>query len=205
MFSWADATSTKMNPSGYSLRLRITHLTICNWDKYFLNLDRYILQFDPSGYPFCLRFTLIHNQRSIIQYPQKKLRTQKPEDHGACVHHGAEDPVPCCRPNVVVERTTWLLDGDQRAKAVRVVSRCHLQIWIEFFYCTKITFKWFRSCSFSATLFAFSKSQGFLNLISAFFLPWPWWCRCEGGRCQNILFLRSLAWSSSCSKTPVLL
>merc|ERR1719158_1810247 len=48
------------------------------------------------------------------------------EDNGARVQHCAEESVPCRSADVVVERATWRLDRDQRAKAVCVVSCCYL-------------------------------------------------------------------------------
>ena len=54
----------------------------------------------------------------------------KPEDHCSWVHHSAEDPVSSCGADVVVERTIRFLNWDQGAKAVRVVSRCHLKCFL---------------------------------------------------------------------------
>ena len=54
----------------------------------------------------------------------------KPEDHCSWVHHRAEDPVSSCSTDVVVERTTRFLNWDQGAKAVGVVSRCHLKCFL---------------------------------------------------------------------------
>ena len=52
----------------------------------------------------------------------------QPQDDCALVHHGAEHAVSGGRPDVVVERTTWSLDWDQRAKAVGVVSGRYLEV-----------------------------------------------------------------------------
>ena len=52
----------------------------------------------------------------------------QPQDDCALVHHGAEHAVSGGRPDVVVERATWSLDWDQRAKAVGVVSGRYLEV-----------------------------------------------------------------------------
>ena len=55
-------------------------------------------------------------------------RGHQPQDDSALVHHGAEHAVPGGRANVVVERTTWSLDWDQRAQTVGVVSGRYLEV-----------------------------------------------------------------------------
>ena len=114
-FSWAEATSTRMNPSGYSLRL---WSTVSLTTKKIVRLAATELRkWDMSTISCNLNYLKLDN-------------LSKPEDHCSWVHHSAEDPVSSCSADVVVERTTRFLNWDQRAKAVGVVSRCHLKCFL---------------------------------------------------------------------------
>ena len=81
----------------------------------------------------------------------------QPQDDCALVHHGAEHAVSGGRADVVVERATWSLDWDQRAKAVGVVSGRYLEVAM----ILKIFLVFER-------FFSFFSAQGFLWLVSAF-------------------------------------
>ena len=120
-FSWAEATSTRMNPSGYSLRLWIT-VSLTTW---FGETTKKIVRLAATELRKWDMSTISCNLNYL-----KMDNLSKPEDHCSWVHHSAEDPVSSCGADVVVERTTRFLNWDQRAKAVGVVSRCHLKCFL---------------------------------------------------------------------------